>query len=445
VFEHLDDPSPPEATRSTLAEVLARSARMRRKRTRAALGAVGALGLAAGLVLGLSVPASSPGQSFTAFETSSGTLATGTAVPGSDLQDVVFPSDTQGFALVVHASQTLLAHTTDAGETWTVVDGALPVSYPAQIDFSDATHGFLWGGHPSSDGSLPLWVSSDGGANWTEAPIGPVVSDVSAIRYDVWAVVGTCFLGVVDPASSCPVRVEVSSDYGRTWATTASDPAVVESTAPSFSDQNLELARTSHLDAYVLSLEPGRSGSQPSGQLAFTADGGRSWQSRSDPCPPYFDFGEQIAASGTDDLWLLCASQAAAGSQAKALYRSHDGAHNWTLTSAANAPVLTGNTTVPAGGGLPTGGYLAPYTLAHENFAVLSSKTALILPGRGAVSMTSDGGSSWQAVPSLLNAGMVGGGNGTVVFADPTHGWVSEFGVGLWRTTDGLSWHRLGR
>ncbi len=440
MFEHLDDPSPPEPTRSSLAVVLARAARARRRRVRSAMAAVGALGMAAGVVIGTSLTGSSPGQSFTAFLTSSGVLAPGTPVPGADLQDAVFPSDAVGFALVAHASQTLLAQTTDAGSSWRVVNGQLPVTYPAQLDFPDATHGYLWGGHPSIDGAVPLWVSGDGGTTWAEAPIGPVVSDVTAIRSDVWAVVGTCFLGTAETSGSCPVTVEVSSDNGRTWEPTATAPGLRGSTTPTLDDQSIELARVTHTHAYVLSFTPSAQG--PAGQLAYTADGGRSWQARADPCPAYFDFGEELAASGTDDLWLLCSSQASAGSQAKALYRSFDGGIGWKLFAGANAPVLSGNATVPASG-LPVGGYVAPYSLGHENMAVLSATTAWLFPERTGVFQTTDGGTTWTPVRDLSAIEAAGAGSGTVVFADATHGWASAFGVGLWRTTDGTTWHRI--
>lgn len=444
MFEHLDDPSPPEPTRSALASVLSRSARLRRRRARSTMAAVGTVGLLAGVVVGVAVSSSSPSQSFTAFTTSTGVLAPGTPVPGADLQDLVFPTDIEGFALVVHGAQTLLAQSTDAGSSWQVVNGNLPIASPAQLDFTDSSHGYLWGGRPSLDGAAPLWVSADGGATWAEAPLGPVVSDVVAIRSDVWAVVGSCFIGTSSSVGDCPVRVEVSSDYGRTWATTASAPGINESTAPTLSDQSTELARVSHAHAYVLSFRLNSPGTGATGQIAYTPDAGRTWETRPDPCPSYFDFGEQIAASSTDDLWLVCASQGSAGAQGKALYRSTDGGRSWTLTAAANAQVLTSNVSLPAGGGLPVGGYLAPYSLGHENMAILSSTTALLFPARSGVFETTDGGRTWHPVPSLALAGSSGAATGTVVFSDATHGWVSSLGVGLWRTTDGDTWTQVG-
>jgi photosystem II stability/assembly factor-like uncharacterized protein len=319
------------------------------------------------------------------------------------------------------------------------------VQYPTQIQFTDATHGYLWDGAPSSDGALPLWVTSDGGQDWTQAPIGPVVSDVSAVGSNVWAVVGTCFISVSTPQSSCLVNIEVSTDSGSTWSSSALAPPVSESSALSMSDQDVELARMTLDHAYVLSFEPNGAGlKSSSGRLVYTADGGRTWQPRIDPCPPYIDFGEQIAGSRTRDLWLVCASQASAGTQAKAIYRSFDGGMSWTLASAANAPVLSGNVVLPAGGGLPIGGYVTPYSLGHENLAVLSATTAWLFPDRTGVFETTDGGRRWEPVSALVRAGLAGDGTGNVTFVDATHGWVCETGTGLWRTSDGIDWKRLG-
>jgi photosystem II stability/assembly factor-like uncharacterized protein len=308
------------------------------------------------------------------------------------------------------------------------------------------------------------------------------VSDASAIGADVWAVVGTCPIGASAPAPSCAVVVEQSADTGATWSQSSTPPPVHESAGLSIGDQDVELARITAARAYVLSFvsqvpTPGAN----TGQLVYTADGGDTWQPRADPCPSYFQFGEQLAASGTNDLWLLCASQASGGSQAKALFRSADGGATWELAAAANDSVLSGNVTLPAVAGVPAGtpattgkptttgtpattgsptttgtppatpvgtlpvsGYVAPYSLGHDNLAVLSPDEAWLFPDRAGVYATENGGQTWELVAGLAAAGEVEGGTGNVVFVDATHGWVCETGAGLWRTTDGVTWKRLG-
>ncbi len=442
MFEHLDDPAPPEPTARTLGAVLARAARLRRRRAVSALGVVAVGALALGVMIGLVVSGPTAAQTFAAFDSQTGLLTLGTPVPSMNLASVVFIGDLHGFALAVHGSQTVLAVSTDGGDAWTVADPSLPVSFPAQFEFSDAVHGYLWGGPPSTSGSVALWVTSDGGRTWTRAGIGPVVSDVSAIGPDVWAVVGTCPISST-AGPSCPGVVELSSDNGQTWSQARGTPPLPENSGVSVSDENIELARITRTRAYVLSFASRAGTPDSAGYLTYTADGGQTWASRPDPCPSYFDFGEQIAASGTSDLWMVCASQASAGSQAKALYRSSDGGVQWDLAAAANAPVLTGGGVLPAAGGLPVSGYVTPYSLGHENLAVLTPDNAWLFPDRSGVFDTTDGGRTWGAVPALAKAGLVDGGSGNVVFVDATHGWVCEAGSGLWRTTDGKNWQRI--
>jgi len=445
MFEHLDDPSPPAPTARTLGGVLRRAAQLRRRRAVSALGVVGTGTLALGVAIGLLVPRSSPALAVTNYSAHASTLRVGALVAPSDLADVVFVGRSSGFALAIHGEQTGLATSRDAGDTWRVVNTALPSGYPAQLEFADLVHGYLWGGAPSAAGTLPLWVTADGGRSWTKAPVGPVVSDVSTAGANVWAVVGTCPITSSVPGRWCPVDVEVSFDHGSTWTPSEVPPPMSENSGVAISDQYVELARITPTRAYVLAFESVTEGAGPStGRLVFTGDGGRTWQSRTDPCPATFGFGEQIAASATDDLWMMCASQASAGSQAKTLYRSSDGGTTWALTAAANAPLLSGNVTLSAPGSLPVGGYVSPYSLGHDNLAVITPVRAWLFPDRTGVFETTDGGRTWKLTPGLAAAGLVGGGAGNVVFVDATHGWACQAGSGLWRTSDGKSWRRLG-
>ena len=446
MFEHLDDPSPPGPTTRALRSILDRAARLRRRRAMSAFTVVGVGTLGLGLLIGLAVPRSHPAtQANTSFNSHVGPLALGTPVPLANLADVVFVGDTHGFGLAFHGEETILAATVDGGSTWRVVDNAPPAGLPAQFEFADTAHGYLWGGTPSARGVVPLWTTSNGGHSWVEAPIGPVVSDVSAIGSDVWAVVGTCPINSSSVAAACPATVEVSDDDGATWRVTTAAPPVSEEPGLSVADQDLELARITSRRAYVLSFAPARTvGGASLGELGYTADGGQTWIARPDPCPLYFDFGQEIAASGTDDLWMVCGSQPSSGSQAKALYRSNDGGQHWTLTAAANAPALSGDVSLAAAGGLPTKGYVSPLSLGHENLAVLTPQDAWVFPDQSGVYQTTDGGHTWSPVSGLARAGLVGGGTGNVVFVDAEHGWVCEVGAGLWQTTDGVHWRHLG-
>jgi hypothetical protein len=85
MFEHLDDPEPPEPTSRHLGGVFARSARLRRRRVTSVLGVVVVAALSLGVVIGVVVSGPTPSQTFAAFESQTGLLAQGTPVPSSDL------------------------------------------------------------------------------------------------------------------------------------------------------------------------------------------------------------------------------------------------------------------------------------------------------------------------------------------------------------------------
>ena len=150
-----------------------------------------------------------------------------------------------------------------------------------------------------------------------------------------------------------------------------------------------------------------------------------------------------MAASSTDDLWLLCGSQASAGEQSKQLFRSGDGGATWSLVAAAVGLGTPAPASVPPNP-LPLAGYVAPFTIGHRNLAVASPETAWLFPSRAGLYITSDGGASWDQVPELAAAGFASGGEGDITFLSPTDGWICAYGVGLWQTTDGVHWHPLG-
>ena len=203
-----------------------------------------------------------------------------------------------------------------------------------------------------------------------------------------------------------------------------------------------ELARITDKRAYVLEAAPG-AGGLTTWRLLFTDDAAATWSARSVPCSGAFAGGAEVAASSTDDIWLLCGGQATAGSQSKQLYRSEDGGLTWQLRASATGLGTPAPASVPVDP-LPLVGYVAPFSIGHRNLAVLTSTTAWIFGSRADLFKTSDGGSTWVPVPSLAAAGFASGGAGNVTFLSATEGWVCEYGIGLWHTDDGASWSPLG-
>ncbi len=202
MFEHLDDTTEPSPGVGELASVLRRARSIRTRRSVATVTAVCVI-LAA--VLGGFAVSRTSNTKITsvetayAFDTFKGPLEIGTAVPTPALLTTVFANGQDGFALAAHRGTALLAITTDGGDAWQVQNDSLPAGYgqsdgfPGQIEFI-GTHGYLWGGAPEPNGSMPLWVSDDRGSTWTQAFVGPNVFDVSAIGANVWALIGNLTL-----------------------------------------------------------------------------------------------------------------------------------------------------------------------------------------------------------------------------------------------------------
>ena len=444
MFEHLDDPTAPSPGPGELASVLrrARSIRARRRIAVLAAASVIVLGTLSGFIASRSsnVHISSVETTY-AFDAVKGPLAVGTPVPTMALLNVVFTSAEDGFGLASHRGSALLALSTDGGDSWRVANDSLPTGYGqkagyrGQIEFVGA-HGYLWGGAPSGDGSVPLWVSDDDGSTWSQAPIGPTVFDVSAIGANVWAVTGNC--NALAPVP-CALQTEQSANWGASWQSTGTG-GFAEVNGP-VDLHSVELARITTMRSYVLTSNLPTDGG--SIELFYTGNGGQTWQQRPVPCAGVFDLGAEVAASSTEDLWLLCGSQGSGGSQSKELYRSSDGGLTWVLSASATG---LGTPPPPASlpNSLPLGGYVAPFSIGHKNLAVAGPTTAWLKPMGASLYKTSDGGRSWSAVPDLETEGIDSSGQGNVTFISATQGWICAYGVGLWHTSNGINWAPLG-
>ncbi len=427
MFGHLDDPRPAPPGPEARVAVAVRAARARRRRRVVRSVGAGLAVLAVLVVLGNVLPGpSEPTTAESAYQFDrTAVVPAGGPVPTSALEDVVFVDATHGFALADHRSGLVLASSSDGGATWQVVSDDLPYPYlgsgQVQMEFIDSAHGYLWD-PTGAAGAQPLWRTDDGGRQWVQAPLGGAVVDVSAIGADVWALTDDCPRAFT---AGCTAQVEASADSGATW--TDAGPVPV-------GPGTLELARITVSRAYVLSA-PGGAGP---GSLAFTADGGATWSARPVPCTS--QSGAELAASGTDDLWLLCGGQPSAGNQAKEVFRSSDGGSTWGLAARVPGP----DSAAAPVGSLPALGYVAPVALGHKTLAVASPSLAWLQPDRGGVLVTHDGGVTWEPVADLAAAGFGTGAPGNLTFISAARGWVCELGVGLWRTTDGQHWEAMG-
>lgn len=342
-----------------------------------------------------------------------GPLHNGAAVPAADLvSDPVFVTNTTGYALATteRADQQVerLARSTDGGRRWFVWGAEFPVTG----GFS--TLELIGGGEGFAFGPAGLVRTSDGGAHWYQVPdLGGELERVIPIGDNVWATFAVCSVPP-DTSAPCPVEVAVSSDGGRTFRRTAPPPV---SESPQGGDV---LARVSDQAAYVLSYGTGGS------QLAYTADGGRSWERRADPCVGSL-LAADLAAPEDAFLWLICGGMAGPLGEPKSIFQSADGGVHWELR-ATTGLVLGQSSPV---GAIPLSGVVSQLA------TITPERAWLGLSGVGAV-VSFDAGRTWTRAEGLAAVGprsSVG-----VTFNNALDGWVIVFRHGVWRTTDAVHW-----
>jgi photosystem II stability/assembly factor-like uncharacterized protein len=376
---------------------------------RGARRAVAGASLAVVVVLAAVVVAVSLGRSrdaaITPIGTPSGTVVPTSPAPSSSppvpvtqaARDVSFVSRDVGWLLTNSPS---MMDTIDGGKTWTKLP-PLPADVPAdgtRIRFADATTGYLYG--PSV-----LYLTTDGGKNWTRQPGGAFALDLAD---------GTA-LRVSSTSPGCPpgCQFDISSAPIGTanWHTVKADLGYWVAADLARSGRRAVAALTANFAG----------GGEHHGGLVTSADDGRTWTTRGDPCGTGdYAIGqvrmapdgstsvlcEEVTASApprvitsTDggvtfgppndvppDTMTLGASSASTlfactleGRTLK-LYRSDDGGATWAV--AATAP-----DTVPDGALGPTR-ILFPHDQANGWW----------LPGYATVFSTTDSGLTWTPV-----------------------------------------------
>jgi len=242
-----------------------------------------------------------------------------------------------------------------------------PASYqPCQGTVQPVAGGGLWVMTGSS-----LLVSSDGGATWSDAtPSGVNLTDSSFCALDgsdAWMAAVTATDEYGGPAR---VGVWQTSDGGTTWNRTATvpDPSEAYPGAIQF------------VDAEHGWLMMGLAGMAHDALLFGTDDGGATWS--------------QLAGTYSGDLDFVSATQGwlafpGGGAGGQGVYATTDGGRTWTLTS---APFLTS-------GGLDDCVELDGFRFLSPSFGIADSAGCGGVGEFGAWT-TSDGGASWQEVPS---------------------------------------------
>lgn len=370
MFDHLDDPNPPEGGPDARAAVARRVAsRRRRRQIRWITGItiVVILGLAVGLPLGLR--SGNNGSTQTAKRTSQAQVSPNSAESArsfSAVLDLQFATADNGWAFGKTATgQFGLAATSDGGKTWrsaTLPNDAHPMSV-----------------RPNRDGSVVIvfsadraYVSHDGGASWTpETGLTGNIVDMSAFGSSMWALVSQCPAG----SPSCRPILWISSDAGRTWH--------IPDAQPVMGNRDGQLVQSGPGGGWVVSLDT--SGTQREPVVSWAIDKGASWYSTAGNVSVPECLDVRIAGAFGTSLELLC--NRADGSGWK-LLRSDDAGHTWSLGSLPTAPRMTSLTT--------------PSDQAPVYHCVDPSHCWAALPGpRGSpyIWRATDGGRSWSSTP----------------------------------------------
>ncbi len=283
----------------------------------------------------------------------------------------------------------------DGGATWKAVGQHLRVTYPdsrASYPFIDFTtngkDGWIYGDE--------TFVTHDGGDTLTRDSLAGLVSNLSIVGGNVWALVRPC--PPSDPA--CGSRLYSAPVQGGSWDFVTSAPVL---TYP-----YLSLLRPSVNRAYLAA--PANAG-----LLYSTKDGGSSWDHHS--MPPLCGQLLRLSADTHDELWALCLSASATDSQMKELYRSRDSGAAWSLVATTPSEGFVA-------GSLPTSGIVSSFTSVGRDELVVT----LV---RGPVYVSHDGGKSWT------ESDLPGGNLQQLTFSNPLTGWAILYSGEVYRTSDG--------
>jgi hypothetical protein len=364
----------------------------------------------------------------TTVPATTGPATTGPATTGpARLQAAVFTSPERGYGLFYqlgsHECRAEVATTATGGRrfgtphvaaSWSCNDNQ-PISNIAADPAGDV---FVYG--PA------LEISHDHGNSWTTLRVGRLLA-LSAVSRSVWLLTTRC-PGHGAAPDTCPVRLLVSANGGRSWRKARLPGAAVAG----FGSQPIgqaNLVRTSAAAGYVLiGPETNPRGKPNAARIWITANGGASWSRHAVPCG--FDgVSAALAVAPGGKIFVACAEQPTAGWQVKSLASSRHG-RAWVVRT----PCSHGTINCP------------PLSLGYlSQIAATSNRTVFLVGPRSSLLVTHNAGRTWHTVKPMI--GDDGGGTSSVVFFGRRGIVVGDDGAdnelpAIWHTSDGgASWH----
>ncbi len=312
------------------------------------------------------------------------------------------------------AQQVRLAVSSDGGREWVTRGRVLADGGPdpgfEQIAATSARR--VWA--LTDDGRL--LGTGNGGRSWTPQPLPAPVVDIAQAGGTLWAL-------------ACPGRTA-------SWCR----PVAERLASPQAGWQRLPVPRLRSGFYKLLDAVSARAAvflishnGSARAELASTSDAGRHWAVRPAPRGPRVthrrahvcDSYAGITHAGPDRWWLMCNGSGAGGSCPQALMASTNAGRSWRTIAVVPRIYAT------KPGSLPGTEVLA---------ITAGSASRLWLATANAMAQSTDGGARWDRI----RAGSQWGTGTSFDVLSPRRAWALASGTGLWGTSTGTAWHRLG-
>jgi photosystem II stability/assembly factor-like uncharacterized protein len=318
-----------------------------------------------------------------------------------------------GHGIPFPRQQVRLAVSTDGGREWVTRGEVLADGGPdpgfEQIAAASTRH--VW----ALTGSGHLLETRDGGT-WTLQPLPRPVVDIAQAGDTLWAL-------------SCPRRTA-------SWCR----PVLERLASPLAGWQRLPVPRLRSGFDKLLDVMSARAAvvlishnGSARADLVGTSDAGQQWAVRPAPRGPRVTRGRSrvcdiyvgITHAGPDRWWLMCNGSGAGGSCPEALMASTDAGRSWRTIAV-----------VPRIYAIKPGSLPGTEVLT----IVAGSARRLWLSTANGMAQSADGGARWAPVRAGNALGL---GSWFDMFS-PRRAWALAPGTGLWGTSNGTAWHRIG-